>query len=1011
MNLKYHCKLTRSVFSLIIAAAMVISIFSMSVFADTDPGEDGNPGGGGGENHATDGTTRGNDGNTAATIIVAELDTLADETLWQGYDIGTITKDELDLPALTGKDKDGNEVTLDVTWTSEPEFDPNVEIDFPGYVFKAALPDGFELANGVTTPEITVFIRPADLTIQPMDSADFSGTYTLYLDDLGVLHEGEGGPVITELDPQSRHAGFHYENGTLTLSSYKYTLVNSGTGDTEDSIVLSVPANTTILLSGNSSLTATSTKTGTAITGNTYGIRVRDSGTLTFGLKEAGTPAKLTVSAPAILEGVNVSATHQSYGIYSHGLTTQAKVMLDATGGGITREDNGSSANNGNSTLRSYGIYVDARPMTITGSTITAKGGDVFVGVDSDVSVEHHYGKAKAYSYGIYVNHDHAVIDGSAVITEASGGSVIGRQNTDESYGIYVSESAKGLTVNNAKITSAKGHGTANVSGGIFSEGYVRVNSGSDVTATGGDTGTGTASYGIYAEALDVTVNGSKVNATGGTASTTTGTSAGIMAPAVVNPNNVGGTVTGTVSITNTNAILVKAEGKAANNSYGINAKTTIGITDSNVDAKSGTATTSGDGINAGGNITISNSTGNAAIDATHNVIAFGSDSGSSANGIKSGGIITINVGAGYVNAKGATSSIDPATTSNLKINAPWFYLYKTGTYAATGLVPDTVGNNTDTPHTFAATEKQVMINGKAYSIIYDGNGNTGGAVPQPTATQIKDIAFTLATNVNGLVKTGGVFYGWNTSPAGNGTHYAAGGTYTFSAPLTSATMTLYAQWTPTGGGGGGGGGGGSSGGGGGGGGGSGSGTKSTVIDPSTIWLEKNPAQTLTASTEKAKEVTNHTRSTGMYGVRKLSFEVMKDLSYMHDTMLGKAVQVRVQIDEPKKMKEDTLVSGWVVGKATEAAQTKFTKWFTNKIRVVHFDHVGKWGVAAKIAAKVDLKGMNTDTLYFYAYNPKTNSYTRIQNPEYRIDSNGYLHFTTLYAGDIIITDSPLKKR
>ncbi len=37
--------------------------------------------------------------------------------------------------------------------------------------------------------------------------------------------------------------------------------------------------------------------------------------------------------------------------------------------------------------------------------------------------------------------------------------------------------------------------------------------------------------------------------------------------------------------------------------------------------------------------------------------------------------------------------------------------------------------------------------------------------------------------------------------------------------------------------------------------------------------------------------------------------------------------------------------------------------------------------------------------------------YTRITDPEYWIDTNGYLHFKTEYAGEIIISEGPLERQ
>jgi len=75
------------------------------------------------------------------------------------------------------------------------------------------------------------------------------------------------------------------------------------------------------------------------------------------------------------------------------------------------------------------------------------------------------------------------------------------------------------------------------------------------------------------------------------------------------------------------------------------------------------------------------------------------------------------------------------------------------------------------------------------YSVTYDGNGNTGGSVPD-SQTKTHGVNLTLRTNVNSLTKTNYTFDGWNTSSDGSGTSYASGATYS-----GNANLTLYAKW------------------------------------------------------------------------------------------------------------------------------------------------------------------------------------------------------------------------
>lgn len=130
----------------------------------------------------------------------------------------------------------------------------------------------------------------------------------------------------------------------------------------------------------------------------------------------------------------------------------------------------------------------------------------------------------------------------------------------------------------------------------------------------------------------------------------------------------------------------------------------------------------------------------------------------------------------------------------------------------------------------------------------------------------------------------------------------------------------------------------------------------------------------------------------------------------MHDTTNAAGVQVRLMINQPELIRTDTLVSGWVTGSEVASVRSLFERWHPGRqVRVVHFDHRGEWGQEVRVAARVDLTGMNTDNLHFYSYDAQTNIGTRIVAPNYSIDGNGFLHFSTPLAGSIVITDGLLE--
>ena len=77
------------------------------------------------------------------------------------------------------------------------------------------------------------------------------------------------------------------------------------------------------------------------------------------------------------------------------------------------------------------------------------------------------------------------------------------------------------------------------------------------------------------------------------------------------------------------------------------------------------------------------------------------------------------------------------------------------------------------------------------YSLVYDGNGNTGGSVPEDSSLYAAGATVSVADNTGGLVRDGYVFTGWNTVPDGTGISYGSGDSFS----MGSGDVSLYAQW------------------------------------------------------------------------------------------------------------------------------------------------------------------------------------------------------------------------
>lgn len=119
------------------------------------------------------------------------------------------------------------------------------------------------------------------------------------------------------------------------------------------------------------------------------------------------------------------------------------------------------------------------------------------------------------------------------------------------------------------------------------------------------------------------------------------------------------------------------------------------------------------------------------------------------------------------------------------------------------------------------------------------------------------------------------------------------------------------------------------------------------------------------------------------------------------------AVDVRLRFN-PAQVTKDINLTASTTSTRAKSVKSFFNKWFSNDIQVVSLTQQEEFGMPVEIILKLD-KALNSDSLYFYSFNKTTNTYKEIKVASYRVDKNGYVHFTTTFAGDIVITDSPLK--
>jgi len=137
----------------------------------------------------------------------------------------------------------------------------------------------------------------------------------------------------------------------------------------------------------------------------------------------------------------------------------------------------------------------------------------------------------------------------------------------------------------------------------------------------------------------------------------------------------------------------------------------------------------------------------------------------------------------------------------------------------------------------------------------------------------------------------------------------------------------------------------------------------------------------------------------------------MESIRLQADSMTAnnRAVDVRITLN-PALATQSLNLSGSTANTGATRTTSTFTRFFSNNIMTVSLGQQGDFGQTVTIAAKL-ISGLNTNNLVFYVYNRTANTYRAIPAPNYKIDSNGYVHFDTAMGGDIVISNEALARR
>lgn len=144
------------------------------------------------------------------------------------------------------------------------------------------------------------------------------------------------------------------------------------------------------------------------------------------------------------------------------------------------------------------------------------------------------------------------------------------------------------------------------------------------------------------------------------------------------------------------------------------------------------------------------------------------------------------------------TDSETYATGATVTVKGNTGDLAKTGfTFAGWNTRADGNGTTYAAGVTFQMESENVMLYAKwtaseseTYIVKYNGNGATGGTVPE-SAEYATGATVTVLPNSGNLTKAGFAFVGWNTRADGRGTDYSAGSTLI----VGTSNIMLYAKW------------------------------------------------------------------------------------------------------------------------------------------------------------------------------------------------------------------------
>ena len=131
-------------------------------------------------------------------------------------------------------------------------------------------------------------------------------------------------------------------------------------------------------------------------------------------------------------------------------------------------------------------------------------------------------------------------------------------------------------------------------------------------------------------------------------------------------------------------------------------------------------------------------------------------------------------------------------------------------------------------------------------------------------------------------------------------------------------------------------------------------------------------------------------------------------LAITFQTLRGeKAVQGQIKINPTLiKSSNKTIKLGvYTVHSNISSAAEKIKKQFPKGYSAILLEQNGSYGMTVSVAAKPDLKKLDSKNLTLYRYDSKSEKYIPLENQKYSIDKSGFIHFSTEYGGMIVFAN------